>query len=95
MTTIHHLGQLEQRAGTASAALKFTTGCGNCPELELITEAVWLAVEDLEESNPPIVLIARTRPELWDFIEQIEEAVTDLESSVFAAWAGKLAPGVN
>lgn len=94
-STIHHLGRLEQRAGAASAALLFTTGCGDCPELQQITEALWLAMKDLGEHDPPAVLIARTQPELWEFIEQIEVAVADLESSVYAARAMRVAPGVN
>ena len=95
MTTIHHLGQLEQRADMASAALQFTTGCGNCLMLEPITEAIFQTVEDLGESNPPVVLIARTRPELWELIESIEKAVADLESAVFEAWQRRREPSVN
>ena len=94
-STIHHLGRLEQRAEAASAALLFTTGCGDCPTREAISEALWHAIEGLGEGNPPAVLIARMQPELWQDILAIEEAVTELESSVFQAWAGKLAPGVN
>ena len=95
MTTIHHLGQLEQRADMASAALQFTTGCGNCPTLELIIEAILQAVEDLGEGNPPAMLIVRMQPELWELIESIEEAVADLESAVFEAWQRRREPSVN
>ena len=95
MTTIHHLGQLEQRADMASAALGFTTGCGNCPMLELIIEAILRAVEDLGESNPPVVLIARTRPDLWEEIEAIERVVAELESAVFEVWQHRREPSVN
>ena len=95
MTTIHHLGQLEQRADMASAALGFTTGCRDCSTLELIIEAILQTVEDLGEGNPPAVLIARTRPELWEEIEAIERAVAELESAVFEVWQHRREPSVN
>ena len=94
-STIHHLGRLEQRADVASAVLKFTTGCGECGMVEVITQAVWTVMEALAEGNPPAVLIARTRPDLWEEIEAIERAVAELESAVFEAWQHRREPSVN
>ena len=95
MTTIHYLGQLEQRADVASAVLNFTTGCGECATLELITKAVWKTLEDLGEGDPPVVLIARMRPDLWEEITAIEQVVAEVESAVFEVWQRRREPSVN
>ena len=95
MTTIHLLGQLEQRADMASAALQFTTGCGDCPTLKLIIEAILQAVEDLGEGYPQTVIVERTRPDLWEEVEAIERAVAELESAVFEVWQRRREPSVN
>ena len=52
-------------------------------------------MEDLGEGNPPAVLIARTRPDLWEEIEAIEQAVAELESAVFEVWQHRREPSVN
>ena len=94
MKTIDALIELENRADRAAAALAFTTGCGRCETRRAIGNAL-LELAAAAKGNPSVSRLRAKRPLLWGELLCIEEAVCDLELSVYETQHHRREPSVN